>query len=218
MLQQIITLIKKKSDPTFDLTTIDFNDAKTYEMIAKGQTTGVFQLESEGMRQVLKKVCPTSLEDIVACNALFRPGPMESIPLFAARKHHEQPVDYYHPSLQGILHNTYGIIVYQEQLMMLSRLIANFNRGESDLLRKALGKREMDVLSVLKPKFIEGGMKNGHKKNALEKVWNEMERKGLYAFNKSHAVCYTWLAYQMAYVKANYPEEFKHVMEKYNSD
>jgi DNA polymerase-3 subunit alpha len=120
--------------------------------------------------------------------------------------------------MEKYLQNTYGIIVYQEQLMMLSRLIANFNRGESDLLRKALGKRKTDVLSILRPKFIEGGMKNGHKKNALEKVWNEMEWKGLYAFNKSHAVCYTWLAYQMAYLKANYQEEFKQVIEKYNSD
>ena len=127
-------------------------------------------------------------------------------------------IKYIIPCMEKYLQNTYGIIVYQEQMMMLSRLIADFNRGESDLLRKALGRRKTDVLSVLKPKFIEGGMKNGHKKNALEKVWNEMEHKGMYAFNKSHAVCYTWLAYQMAYLKANYPEEFKQVIEKYNSD
>ena len=120
--------------------------------------------------------------------------------------------------MEKYLQNTYGIIVYQEQIMMLSRLIADFSRGESDLLRKALGRRKTDVLSVLKPKFIEGGMKNGHGKKALEKVWNEMEHKGMYAFNKSHAVCYTWLAYQMAYLKAHYPEEFKQVIEKYNSD
>ena len=127
-------------------------------------------------------------------------------------------IKYIIPCMEKYLQNTYGIIVYQEQLMMLSRLIADFNRGESDLLRKALGRRKTDVLSVLKPKFIEGGMKNGHKKNALEKVWNEMEHKGMYAFNKSHAVCYTWLAYQMAYLKANYPEEFKQVIDKYKSD
>jgi DNA polymerase-3 subunit alpha len=118
--------------------------------------------------------------------------------------------------MEKCLRDTYGMIVYQEQLMMLSRLIANFDRSESDLLRNALGKRRMDVLSVLKPKFIEGGIKNGHKKNALEKLWNEMEAKGMYTFNKSHAVCYTWLAYQMAYLKANYPEEFKQVFEKYD--
>jgi len=120
--------------------------------------------------------------------------------------------------MEKYLCGTYGIIVYQEQIMMLSRLIANFDRSESDLLRKALGKRKMELLSVLKPRFIEGGIKNGHKKNALEMVWNEMEAKGMYAFQKSHAVCYTWLAYQMAYLKANYQEEFKQVIEKYNSD
>ena len=128
----------------------------------------------------------------------------------------KKAVKYIIPCLEKYLHNTYGIIVYQEQIMMLSRLIADFNRSDSDLLRKALGKRKMDVLSVLKPRFIEGGIKNGHKKNALEKVWSEMERKGIYAFNKSHAVCYTWLAYQMAFLKANYPEEFKQVMNNRN--
>ena len=118
--------------------------------------------------------------------------------------------------MEKCLQNTYGIIVYQEQLMMLSCLIADFSKGESDLLRNAISKKKTDVLSILKPKFIEGGMKNGHKKNALEKVWNEMEDKGMYAFQKSHAVCYTWLAYQIAYLKANYPDEFKQVMEEYN--
>ena len=143
---------------------------------------------------------------------------MDYIATLIRQKHSKKVIKYMIPCSEKYLHNTYGIIVYQEQIMMLSRLIANFDRGESDLLRKALGKRKTDVLSILRPKFIEGGMKNGHKKNALEKVWSEMERKGIYAFNKSHAVCYTWLAYQMAYLKANYPEEFKHVMEKYNSD
>lgn len=120
--------------------------------------------------------------------------------------------------MEKFLQGTYGIIVYQEQLMMLSRLIAGFSRSESDQLRKAIGKKVTNLLSILKPKFIEGGIKNGHKKVALEKVWNEMKRKGLYAFNKSHAVCYTWLAYQMAYLKAHYPEEFKQVIEKYDPD
>jgi DNA polymerase-3 subunit alpha len=149
---------------------------------------------------------------------MYRPGPMEYISTLVRQKHSKKAVKYIIPCMEKYLHNTYGIIVYQEQIMMLSRLIANFDRGESDLLRKALGKRKMDVLSVLKPRFIEAGIKNGHKKNALEKVWKEMEAKGMYAFQKSHAVCYTWLAYQMAYLKANYPKEFKHVMEKYNTD
>ena len=145
-------------------------------------------------------------------------GPMEDLPMLIKRKKLKKGIKYIIPCMEKYLHDTYGIIVYQEQLMMLSRLIADFNRGESDLLRKALGRRKTDLLSVLKPKFIEGGMKNGHKKNALEKVWNEMEHKGMYAFNKSHAVCNTWLAYQMAYLKAHYPKEFKQVIEKYNSD
>ena len=139
---------------------------------------------------------------------------MEYISTLVRQKHSKKAVKYMIPCMEKYLQNTYGIIVYQEQIMMLSRLIADFNRSDSDLLRKALGKRKMDVLSVLKPRFIEGGIKNGHKKNALEKVWNEMEDKGMYAFQKSHAVCYTWLDYQMAYLKANYPDEFKHVMEE----
>ena len=149
---------------------------------------------------------------------MYRPGPMEDISTLIKHKKSKKGIKYIIPCMEKYLQNTYGIIVYQEQLMMLSRLIADFSRGESDLLRKALGRRKIDVLSFLKPKFIEGGMKNGHKKNALEKVWNEMEHKGMYAFNKSHAVCYTWLAYQMAYLKANYPDEFKQVIEKCNSD
>ena len=143
---------------------------------------------------------------------------MEYISTLVRQKHSKKAVKYMIPCSEKYLHNTYGIIVYQEQIMMLSRLIANFDRGESDLLRKALGKRKMDVLSFLKPRFIEGGIKNGHKKNALEKVWNEMERKGMYAFNKSHAVCYTWVAYQMAFLKANYPEEFATIQEIYGEE
>ena len=143
---------------------------------------------------------------------------VDYIETLVRQKHSKKAVKYMIPCSEKYLHNTYGIIVYQEQIMMLSRLIANFDRGESDLLRKALGKRKMDVLTVLKFRFIEGGVKNGHKKNALEKVWNEMEAKGMYAFQKSHAVCYTSLAYQMAYLKANYPDEFRQVIEKYNSD
>ena len=143
---------------------------------------------------------------------------VDYIETLVRQKHSKKAVKYMIPCSEKYLHNTYGIIVYQERIMMLFRLIANFDRGESDLLRKALGKRKMDVLTVLKFRFIEGGVKNGHKKNALEKVWNEMEAKGMYAFQKSHAVCYTWLAYQMAYLKANYPDEFKQVIEKYNSD
>ena len=143
---------------------------------------------------------------------------MEYISTLVRQKHSKKAVKYIIPCMEKYLHGTYGIIVYQEQIMMLSRLIANFDRSDSDLLRKALGKKKMNVLSVLKSRFMEGGIKDGHKKNALEKVWAEMEEKGMYAFQKSHGVCYTWLAYQMAYLKANYQEEFKQVIEKYNSD
>ena len=142
---------------------------------------------------------------------------MEDIPTFIKRKKSKKGIKYIIPCMEKYLQDTYGIIVYQEQLMMLSRLVANFSRSESDLLRKAISKKKTDVLSILKPKFIEGGIKNGHKKNAVEKVWNEIERKGKYFFNKSHAVCYTWLAYQMAFLKANYPSEFKKVMDEYAS-
>lgn len=217
-MRDICASIKVHYDKDFDIEKIPIDDEKTMELFQTGQTDDVFQFSSKGMQKYLQKLYPTCFEDLVILNCMYRPGPMDYIATFIRQKHSKKAVMYMIPCSEKYLHNTYGMIVYQEQIMMLSRLIANFDRGESDLLRKALSKRKMDALSVLKPKFIEGGMKNGHKKNALEKVWNEMERKGLYAFNKSHAVCYTWLAYQMAYLKANYPEEFKHVMEKYNTD
>ena len=217
-MRDICASIKVHYDKDFDIEKIPIDDEKTMELFQTGQTDDVFLFSSKGMQKYLQKLHPTCFEDLVILNCMYRPGPMEYISTLVKQKHSKKAVKYMIPCSEKYLHNTYGIIVYQEQIMMLSRLIANFDRGESDLLRKALGKRKMDVLSILKPRFIEGGIKNGHQKNALEKVWNEMERKGLYAFNKSHAVCYTWLAYQMAYLKANYPEEFKHVMEKYNSD
>ena len=217
-MREICMLIKTRKDENFNINTIPIDDEKTMKLFQTGQTEDVFLFDSQGMQKYLRDLHPTCFEDLVILNCMYRPGPMEYISTLVKQKHSKKEVKYMIPCMEKYLHNTYGIIVYQEQIMMLSRLIANFDRSESDLLRKALGKRKMDVLSVLKPRFIEGGIRNGHKKNALEKVWNEMERKGLYAFNKSHAVCYTWLAYQMAYLKANYPEEFKHVMEKYNSD
>ena len=217
-MRDICASVKVHYDKDFDIEKIPIDDEKTMELFQTGQTDDVFQFSSKGMQKYLQKLHPTCFEDLVILNCMYRPGPMDYIATLVRQKHSKKAVKYMIPCSEKYLHNTYGIIVYQEQIMMLSRLIANFDRSESELLRKALGKRKMDVLSILKPRFIEGGIKNGHKKNALEKVWNEMERKGLYAFNKSHAVCYTWLAYQMAYLKANYPEEFKQVIEKYNSD
>ena len=217
-MRDICASVKVHYDKDFDIEKIPMDDEKTIELFQTGQTDDVFQFTSKEMQKYLQKLHPTCFEDLVILNCMYRPGPMEYISTLVKHKNSKKAVKYMIPCLEKYLHNTYGIIIYQEQIMMLSRLIANFNRSESDLLRKALGKRKMDVLSVLKPRFIEGGIRNGHKKNALEKVWNEMETKGMYAFQKSHAVCYTWLAYQMAFLKANYPEEFKHVMEKCNTD
>ncbi|MEE3385701.1 MAG: DNA polymerase III subunit alpha [Prevotella sp.] len=217
-MRDICESLRVHDDKDFDIEKVPIDDERTMELFQTGQTDDVFQFSSKGMQKYLQKLHPTCFEDLVILNCMYRPGPMEYIATLIRQKHSKKAVKYMIPCSEKYLHNTYGIIVYQEQIMMLSRLIANFDRSESDLLRKALGKRKMDVLSVLKPRFIEGGIKNGHKKNALEKVWNEMEAKGLYAFQKSHAVCYTWLAYQMAYLKANYPEEFKQVIEKFNSD
>ena len=217
-MRDICRLIKTQKDENFNIDVIPIDDEKTIKLFQTGQTDDVFQFNYQGMQKFLRELHPTCFEDLVILNCMYRPGPMEDISTLIKNKKSKKGIKYIIPCMEKYLQNTYGIIVYQEQMMMLSRLIADFNRGESDLLRKALGRRKTDVLSVLKPKFIEGGMKNGHKKNALEKVWNEMEHKGMYAFNKSHAVCYTWLAYQMAYLKANYPEEFKQVIEKYNSD
>lgn len=217
-MRDICASVKVHYDKDFDIEKIPIDDEKTMELFQTGQTDDVFQFTLKGMQKYLQKLHPTCFEDLVILYCMYRPGPLEYLSTLVKHKNSKKAVKYMIPCLEKYLHNTYGIIVYQEQIMMLSRLIANFNRSESDLLRKALGKRKMDVLSVLKPRFIEGGIRNGHKKNALEKVWNEMETKGMYAFTKSHAVCYTWLAYQMAFLKANYLEEFKHVMEKCNTD
>ena len=217
-MRDICLLIKTRRNENFNIDVIPIDDEKTMKLFLTGQTDDVFQFNYQGMQKFLRELHPTCFEDLVILNCMYRPGPMEDISTLIKHKKSKKGIKYIIPCMEKYLQNTYGIIVYQEQMMMLSRLIADFSRGESDLLRKALGRRKIDVLSFLKPKFIEGGMKNGHKKNALEKVWNEMEHKGMYAFNKSHAVCYTWLAYQMAYLKANYPDEFKQVIEKCNSD
>ena len=217
-MREICLLIKSRKNENFNIDMIPIDDEKTLMLFKMGQTDGVFQFNYQGMQKYLRNLHPTCFEDLVILNCMYRPGIMEDIPMLIKHKKSKKGIKYIIPCMEKYLQNTYGLIVYQEQLMMLSRLIADFSRGESDLLRKAIGKRKTDVLSFLKPKFIEGGMKNGHKKNALEKVWKEMEAKGMYAFNKSHAVCYTWLAYQMAYLKAHYPEEFEQVIEKYNSD
>ena len=183
-------------------------DPATYKLYSEGRTVGTFQFESAGMQKYLRELQPSTFEDLIAMNALYRPGPMDYIPDFIARKHGRSPIVYDIPVMEKYLKDTYGVTVYQEQVMLLSRLLANFTRGESDTLRKAMGKKLKDKLDALKPKFIAGGTKNGHDPKVLEKIWADWEKFASYAFNKSHATCYSWVAYQTAYLKANYPSEY----------
>ena len=191
-----------------DLDNIPLDDPKTYELYQQGRTVGTFQFESDGMRKYLRELQPTVFEDLIAMNALYRPGPMAYIPQFIRRKHGDEPITYDIPVMEKYLKDTYGITVYQEQVMLLSRLLDDFTRGESDALRKAMGKKKKNIVDEMKPKFIEGGKKNGHDPKVLEKIWGDWEAFASYAFNKSHAACYSWVAYQTAYLKANYPAEF----------
>lgn len=212
-LKKICERIKVNTGKDFDIKKIPLDDTKTLELFQRGDTEGVFQYETQGMQQYLLEFHPTSFEDVVLLNVMCRPGLMENLPLLIKRKKGESKIRYAIPKMEKYLKDTYGILVYQEQLMMLSRLIANFNRGESDSLRKAVGKKKQDKIAELKPKFIEGGLRNGYKKSTLEKIWKDWEYKGMYAFNKAHAVCYSWIGYQMGYFKANYPEVFNQVMK-----
>ncbi len=191
-----------------DLDHIPIDDPKTYELYQQGRTIGTFQFESSGMQKYLRELHPTVFEDLIAMNALYRPGPMDYIPSFIARKNGREEIKYDIPCMEKYLKDTYGITVYQEQVMLLSRQLADFTRGESDALRKAMGKKKKDIVDAMKPKFIEGGKKNGHDPAVLEKIWADWEKFASYAFNKSHAACYSWVAYQTAFLKANYPAEF----------
>ena len=189
-----------------DFSIID--DPATYKLFCEGRTVGTFQFESPGMQKYLRELQPSTFEDLIAMNALYRPGPMDYIPDFIARKHGRSPIVYDIPVMEKYLKDTYGVTGYQEQVMLLSRLLANFTRGESDTLRKAMGKKLKDKLDALKPKFIKGGQANGHDPKVLEKIWGDWEKFASYAFNKSHATCYSWVAFQTAYLKANYPSEY----------
>ena len=212
-LKMICERIKVNTGKDFDIEKIPLDDPKTLELFQRGDTEDIFQYETQGMRQYLRELHPTTFEDLVLLNVMYRPGTIEDLPLLLKRKRGRSKIKYAIPNMEKYLHDTYGILVYQEQLMLLSRLIADFNRGESDALRKAMGKRKQDKLAELKQKFIEGGLRNGYKKSTLERIWKDWEHKGMYAFNKAHAVCYSWLGYQMAYLKANFPEEFHLVMK-----
>ena len=208
IIKEAVANIKVTHGFDLDIDHIDINDPKTYQLYCEGRTTGTFQFESAGMQKYLIELQPSTFEDLIAMNALYRPGPMEYIPDFIKRKKGEMPIEYDIPVMEKYLKDTYGITVYQEQVMLLSRLLAGFTRGESDVLRKAMGKKLIDKLTSLKPKFIDGGVERGYDKNVLEKIWHDWERFASYAFNKSHATCYSWVAFQTAYLKANYPSEY----------
>jgi len=207
-MKEACAVIKQTRGIDVDLDHIPIDDPLTFKLYQEGRTIGTFQFESAGMQKYLRELQPTVFEDLIAMNALYRPGPMGYIPQFIRRKHGEEPITYDIPVMEKYLKDTYGITVYQEQVMLLSRLLADFTRGESDALRKAMGKKKKDIVDAMKPKFIEGGKKNGHDPKVLDKIWGDWEAFASYAFNKSHAACYSWVAYQTAYLKANYPAEF----------
>lgn len=208
IIKEALENIKVSKQIVLNIDEIPIDDPATYKLYSEGRTIGTFQFESAGMQKYLRELQPSTFEDLIAMNALYRPGPMDYIPDFIDRKHGRKPIEYDIPVMEKYLKDTYGITVYQEQVMLLSRLLADFTRGESDALRKAMGKKLRDKLDHMKPKFIEGGKKNGHDPQVLEKIWADWEKFASYAFNKSHATCYSWVAYQTAYLKANYPSEY----------
>jgi len=208
ILKEAVENIKLTKGIDIDLDNIPIDDELTYKLYQEGRTVGTFQFESSGMQKYLRELKPTVFEDLIAMNALYRPGPMDYIPSFINRKNGKEEIKYDIPCMEKYLKDTYGITVYQEQVMLLSRQLANFTRGESDALRKAMGKKKKAIVDAMKPKFIEGGKKNGHDPEVLEKIWADWEKFASYAFNKSHATCYSWVAYQTAYLKAHYPAEF----------
>lgn len=209
IIKEAVSNIKKSQNKTVDMNAIPIDDPVTYELYSKGQTVGTFQFESPGMQKYLKELKPTQFEDLIAMNALYRPGPMAYIPDFIDRKHGRKPIEYDFPEMEARLKDTYGITVYQEQVMLLSRDLAGFTRGQSDELRKAMGKKLIDKMEALHEKFIKGATDKGFTPvEKLEKIWSDWAEFAKYAFNKSHATCYSWVSYQTAYLKANYPAEF----------
>ncbi len=208
IIKDTLASVKETHGIEIDIDHIPLDDELTYKLLSEGKTIAIFQFESPGMQKYLRQLKPSRLEDLIAMNALYRPGPIEKIPQFINRKQGVEPITYDIPVMERYLSDTYGITVYQEQVMLLSRLLAGFTRGQSDQLRKAMGKKIAAMLAELKPKFIEGGIANGHDEAVLNKIWHEWEEFAKYAFNKSHATCYAWVAYQTAYLKAHYPAEF----------
>jgi len=208
LIKDTVKLIKYKHNIDIDIDSLPLDDEKTYELFQRGETVGVFQYESAGMQKYLRDLKPTVFEDLIAMNALYRPGPLEYIPSFVNRKNGKEDITYDIPVMEEALKETYGITVYQEQVMQLSQKLANFSKGDADLLRKAMGKKIFDLLSKLKPKFLDGGESNGFEREILEKIWKDWEAFASYAFNKSHSTCYALIAYQTAYLKSHYPAEY----------
>ncbi len=218
IMKEAVENIRLTTGKVIDLDTIPIDDELTYKLYCEGRTIGTFQFESPGMQKYLRELHPTVFEDLIAMNALYRPGPMDYIPSFIARKNGREEIKYDIPCMEKYLKDTYGITVYQEQVMLLSRQLADFTRGESDALRKAMGKKKKAIVDAMKPKFIEGGQKNGHDPKVLEKIWGDWEKFASYAFNKSHATCYSWVSYQTAYLKAHYPAEYMAAVMSRNLD
>src|SRR5690606_20578994 len=208
LIKDTVKLVKFKHGIDLNPDEFPLDDQKTYELFQAGETVGIFQYESAGMQKHMKELRPTVFADLIAMNALYRPGPIEYIPSFIRRKHGDEPILYDLPAMEEYLNETYGITVYQEQVMLLSQKLAGFTKGEADMLRKAMGKKIFALLEELKPKFLNGGEQKGHPRNILEKVWKDWEAFASYAFNKSHSTCYAWIGYQTAYLKANYPAEY----------
>tara|TARA_B110000003_G_C16653808_1_gene535498 strand:+ start:5005 stop:9387 length:4383 start_codon:yes stop_codon:yes gene_type:complete len=208
LIKDTVKIVKALHGVQLDPESFPLDDLKTYELFQKGETVGIFQYESPGMQKHMRSLKPTVFGDLIAMNALYRPGPMEYIPSFINRKHGKEDIEYDLPAMEEYLAETYGITVYQEQVMLLSQKLADFTKGEADVLRKAMGKKQATVLAKMKPKFIEQAGNNGHESEKLEKIWKDWEAFASYAFNKSHSTCYAWVAYQTAYLKAHYPAEY----------
>ena len=208
IIKEAIANIKQTHGIDVDIDNIPLDDPKTYALYCAGRTIGTFQFESTGMQRYLRELQPSTFEDLIAMNALYRPGPMQYIPDFIARKHGRAPIVYDIPEMEKYLKDTYGVTVYQEQVMLLSRLLAGFTRGQSDSLRKAMGKKLIAKMEELKDVFFKGGQERGHDVKVLDKIWEDWKQFASYAFNKSHATCYSWVAFQTAYLKANYPPEY----------
>ena len=208
IIKDAVRIVHEVHGKEIDIEKIPLDDESTYELFQRGDTIGIFQYESAGMQKYLKELMPSAFEDLIAMNALYRPGPLEYIPNFIARKHGREPIEYDLPAMEEYLSETYGITVYQEQVMLLSQKLAGFTKGEADVLRKAMGKKKRDLIDQLFPKFLEGGISMGHPEQILQKIWKDWEAFASYAFNKSHSTCYAFIAFQTAYLKAHFPAAF----------